>query len=280
MPRCGVIVVWMLVLIGCQRAPAAREYHVVGQILAIDRRAAKVTLHHEDIKDFMPAMTMPYRVKDAELLTGRKPGELVEATLAVAGTDAWITRLAVTGVAPVPPVEAIQVSAEPGDTLVDGAFVDQDGRKIRLHEWRGRPLILSFIYTRCPLPDFCPAIESRLAIVQQRIKTDPTLRGTAIVAVTIDPDHDTPAVLKQHAAARGADPAIWHFVTGTTAEIDAFGRQFGIVVTRGDGSPNDIEHNLRTIVVSGDGRIVHVENGAAWRVEDLVGALRRTVDHS
>ena len=280
MPRFGVIVVWMLVLNGCQRAPAAREYHVVGQILAVDRRAAKVTLHHENIKDFMPAMTMPYRVKDAELLTGRKPGELVEATLAVAGTDAWITRLAVTGVAPVRPVEAIQVSAEPGDTLVDGAFVDQDGRKIRLHEWRGRPLILSFIYTRCPLPDFCPAIESRLAIVQQRIKTDPTLRGTAIVAVTIDPDHDTPDVLKRHAAARGADPAIWHFVTGTTAEIDAFGRQFGIVVTRGDGTPNDIEHNLRTIVVSGDGRIVHVENGAAWRVEDLVGALRRTVDHS
>ena len=99
-----------------------------------------------------------------------------------------------------------------------------------LHEWRGRPLILSFIYTRCPLPDFCPAIESRLAMVQQRIKTDPTLRGTAIVAITIDPGYDTPAVLKQHAAARGADPAIWRFVTGTTAEIDAFGRQFGIMV--------------------------------------------------
>ena len=280
MPRCGVIVVGMLVLVGCHRAPAAREYHVVGQIVAVDRRAAKVTLHHEDIKDFMPAMTMPYRVKDAELLTGRKPGELVEATLAVAGTDAWITRLTVTGVAPVPPVAAIQASAEPGDTLVDGAFVDQDGRRIRLHEWHGRPLILSFIYTRCPLPAFCPAIESRLAAVQQRIKTDPALRGTAIVAITIDPDYDTPAVLKQHAAARGADPAVWRFVTGTTAEIDAFGRQFGIVVRRGDGSPNDIEHNLRTIVVSRDGRIVHVEDGAAWRVEDLVGALRRAADRS
>jgi protein SCO1/2 len=280
MPRCGVIVIGMLVLIGCHRAPTAREYHVVGQILAVDRRAAKVTLHHEDIKDFMPAMTMPYRVKDAELLAGRTPGELVEATLAVAGTDAWITRLTVIGVAPLPPVEAIQASAVPGDTLIDGAFVDQDGRRIRLHEWRGRPLILSFIYTRCPLPDFCPAIESRLAMVQQRIKTDPTLRGTAIVAITIDPGYDTPAVLKHHAAARGADPAIWRFVTGTTAEIDAFGRQFGIMVRRGDGSPNDIEHNLRTIVVSRDGRIVHVEDGAAWRVEDLVGALRRAADRS
>jgi len=280
MPRCGTIVVSLLLLIGCRREPAAREYHLVGQILAVDRRAAKVTLHHEDIKDFMPAMTMPYRVKDAELLAGRKPGELVEATLAVAGTDAWITRLTVIGVAALPPVEAIQASAVPGDTLIDGAFVDQDGRRIRLHEWRGRPLILSFIYTRCPLPDFCPAIESRLATVQQRIKTDPTLRGTAIVAITIDPGYDTPAVLKQHAAARGADPAIWRFVTGTAAEIDTFGRQFGIMVRRGDGSPNDIEHNLRTIVVSRDGRIVHVEDGAAWRVEDLVGALRRAADRS
>ena len=280
MPRSGVIVVALLLLIGCHRAPAAREYHLVGQILAVDRRAAKVTLHHEDIKDFMPAMTMPYRVRDAELLTGRKPGELVEATLAVAGTDAWITRLTVIGVAPVPPAAAIQASAEPGDALIDGAFVDQDGRRIRLHEWRGRPLILSFIYTRCPLPDFCPAIESRLATVQQRITTDPTLRGTAIVAITIDPGYDTPAVLKQHAAARGADPAIWRFVTGTAAEIDTFGRQFGIIVRRGDGSPNDIEHNLRTIVVSRDGRIVHVEDGAAWRVEDLVGALRRAADRS
>jgi protein SCO1 len=280
MHRRGAILALFFVLTGCRQAPPTREYRVVGQILGVDRREARVTLRHEDIEGFMPAMTMPYRVKDPGLLDGRKAGELVEATLEVQGTDARITRLRVTGVAPVPTTAPVQTSLAPGDAMPDATFVDQDERAVRLHGLRGRPLVISFLYTRCPLPDFCPAIESRLAALQQRIKNDPGLAGTGIVAVTIDPEYDTPAVLKAHAAERGADTAIWRFVTGPQADVDAFGRQFGVSVTRGSGSPNEIEHNLRTVVVSREGRIVRIEAGAAWRVEDLVESLHRAAGRS
>jgi len=280
MQRRSAILALLVTLTGCRPAPPTRDYRVVGQILGVDRRAVRVTLRHEDIKGFMPAMTMPYRVKDPRLLDGRKAGELVDAMLEVQGTEAWITRLTVTGVAPLPPAEPSPTSLAPGDPMPDATFVDQDGRAVRLHDLRGRPLVISFLYTRCPLPDFCPAIESRLAALQQRVKHDPGLAGTGIVAVTIDPEYDTPAVLKAHAAERGADTAIWRFVTGSLADVDAFGRQFGVSVTRGGGSPNDIEHNLRTIVVSREGGIVHIENGAAWRVEDLVQLLHRAAGRS
>ena len=273
MDRRVAVLAVLLALIGCHREPAAREYRVVGQILAIDTRAARVTLRHEDIENFMPAMTMTFHVKDPRLLAGRKAGELVDATLEVQGTEASITRLTITGVGPVPPTEPIQTSLAPGDALPDATFVDQEGHSLRLSDSRGQPLLVSFLYTRCPLPDYCPALETRLIAVQQRVKTDPGLAGTRIITVTIDPEYDTPAVLKRHAAARSIDTAVWRFVTGSLADVDAFGRRFGISVTRGSGSPNDIEHNLRTIVVSREGRIVHVENGAAWRVEDLMQPL-------
>jgi protein SCO1/2 len=275
MHRRGVIVALLVALAGCRQAPPAREYRVVGQILSIDRRGARLTLRHEDIEGFMPAMTMPYRVKDPGLLDGRKAGELVDATLAVQGADAWITRLSVTGVAPVPPSAPVQTSLAPGDPVPDATFVDQDGRPVRVRDLRGQPLVLSFVYTRCPFPDFCPAIESRLLALQQRVKSDPRLAGTGILAVSLDPAYDRPAVLRAHAAERGADPAIWRFVTGSVADVDGFGRQFGVSVTRGSGSPADIEHNLRTIVVSREGRIERVEHGADWHAEDLVDSLLR-----
>jgi protein SCO1 len=275
MQRRGAILALLYALTGCRQAPPTHEYRVVGQILGVDRREARLTLRHEDIKGFMPAMTMPYRVKDPQLLDGRKAGEMVDATLEVQGTDAWITRLRVTGVAPLPATAPVQTSLAAGDAIPDATFVDQHSRPVSLRNLRGRPLVISFVYTRCPLPDFCPAIESRLAAVQQRVKGEGGLATTEIITVTIDPQYDTPAVLRTHAIERGADPAIWRFVTGSVAEVDAFGQQFGVSVTRGSGTPADIEHNLRTIVVSREGRIVHIENGAAWRVEDLLEPLRR-----
>ena len=278
MARFGVILL-VLLAAACRQAPAAREYRVVGQIISINADEARLTLRHEDIEGFMPAMTMPYPVKDRRLLAGRKAGELVNATLDVQGADAWISRLTVTGVAPLPPREPMQASLARGDLLPDATFTDQDGRSLRMHDLRGRPIVISFLYTRCPFADFCPAIEARLTGVQQRIKTEAGLTGTAIVTVSIDPAHDTPAVLKRHATERGVDTAVWRLVTGPVADVDAFGRQFGVSVTRGS-APADIEHNLRTIIVRRDLRIERIEDGAAWRLEDLLPSLQRAAGGS
>ncbi len=270
---CSVLIV---LLAACRATPPPKEYRVEGQLLRIDNVQHQVTVAHKDIIGFMPAMTMTFRVKEAALLHGRKAGELVDATLSVQGTDVWISRLAATGVAPLPAAADAPVRGlAPGDRVPDATFTDQDGRALRIRALEGRPAVISFVYTRCPLPDFCPAVESRLAGIQQHVRTDPRLHGTQIVAITIDPDYDTPAILKAHAIARGADPAIWRFVTGPRNDVDTFGRQFGLSVIRASGQPADIEHNLRTIVVDRSGRIVHVETGAQWSVDDLSSALGR-----
>jgi protein SCO1/2 len=246
---------------------------MVGQILAVDRVANRVTIRHQDIHGFMPGMTMPFPVRDASLLNGRAAGELVNATLSVQGTDAWISGLTVTGTAPLPEAAPV-LGLAPGDRISDAALVDQRGAPMRVADLRGHPAVVTFIYTRCPLPEYCPTIEARLASLQQAITADRTLAGTHILAVTLDPAHDTPPVLAAHARARHADPSIWRYASGTTEAIDAFGRQFGLAVTRTSSEPSGLEHNLRTVILDPDLRIVAMLTGSDWPASDAVAALR------
>jgi len=268
-----VLVAILMAAAGCRAAEPVREYRLVGQILAVDRQTNRVTIRHHDIDGFMPGMTMPFPVRDASLLNGRVAGELVEATLSVQGTDAWVSRLTVTGKAPI--TEAAPVlGLGPGDRIADAALVDQDGAPMRVADLRGHAAVVSFIYTRCPLPEYCPTIEARLGAVQQAIKADQALAGTRVLAVTLDPAHDTPPVLALHARERHADPAVWRFASGTADAIDGFGRQFGLAVTRTSSEPSGIEHNLRTVILDPDLRIVAVLTGSDWPASEAISALR------
>jgi len=268
-----VLVAILMAAAGCRAAEPVREYRLVGQILAVDLQTNRVTIRHHDIDGFMPGMTMPFPVRDASLLNGRVAGELVEATLSVQGTDAWVSRLTVTGKAPI--TEAAPVlGLGPGDRIADAALVDQDGAPMRVADLRGHAAVVSFIYTRCPLPEYCPTIEARLGAVQQAIKADQALAGTRVLAVTLDPAHDTPPVLALHARERHADPAVWRFASGTADAIDGFGRQFGLAVTRTSSEPSGIEHNLRTVILDPDLRIVAVLTGSDWPASEAISALR------
>lgn len=274
---------------GCRRAPPVREFTVIGQIVALDRSTSYVTLRHEDIKGFMPGMTMPFAVKDSSLLDGRVAGDLVSATLAVQNTEAWLTRLTRTGTAPLPPAANRPVPGlAPGDRVSDQAFVDQDGAPLTMAWADGHVTVLTFIYTRCPLPDFCPAIDRRFVEVQGAIKGASGASGLPAVAlakarigsvrllsISIDPTFDRPAVLKAQARKLGADPAIWRFATAPLAEMAAFGRQFGLDVRQTGGAPSDIEHNLRTVVLDRDRRIVEMRTGSNWTAAELLTTVRR-----
>jgi len=268
-----VLVAILMVAAGCRPAEPVREYRLAGQILAVDRQLNRVTIRHQDIEGFMPAMTMPYPVRDASLLNGRVAGELVDATLSVQGTDAWVSRLAVTGKAPITEAAPL-LGLGPGDRIADAALVDQDGAPMRVADLRGHAAVVSFIYTRCPLPEYCPTIEARLGAVQLAIKADQALAGTRVLAVTLDPAHDTPPVLAVHARERHADPSVWRFASGTADAIDAFGRQFGLAVTRTSSEPSGIEHNLRTVILDPDLRIVAVLTGSDWPASEAISALR------
>jgi len=266
-----------LLIAGCGSSPdaPAREYQLQGQILAVRPERSEVVIKHQDIKGFMPGMTMPFKVKDGGLLQGKEAGDLVTATLVVGEVDAHLRTLDKTGHAaldtptPPPPPDI----REPGDTLTDARFVDQNGTPTSLSAYRGHRVALTFIYTRCPLPEFCPLMDRNFAAVQKTLASTPALADVRLVTMTLDPAFDTPAVLKPYAVGRGADPKIWSFLTGDPAEVNKFGSQLGIYVEHNPQSAIDITHNLRTVVIDPDGRLVKVHNGNSWTPSELVADL-------
>jgi len=268
-------------LAGCARQPEIRTYELSGQILVVRAETQEVLIRHGDIVGFMPGMTMPFKVRDAKLLEGRAAGDLVEATLSVAPESAWLSTLVPTGRAPlpsdapatIPAAAGVRVLA-PGDDVPETALLAASGGTLRLTESHGRAIALTFIYTRCPLPDFCPLMDRRFAEVQRRAAADSTLAGrVSLVSVSFDPGTDTPARLAEHAAALGADPSVWQFATiDDAAQVDRFAATFGVnVIRESDGT---ITHNLRTFVLAPSGAVVSVRDGTQWGADDLLADLR------
>jgi protein SCO1 len=266
-----------LALIGCRGASETpgREYELKGQILAVRPERSEVVIKHEDIKGFMPGMTMPFKVKDTALLQDKQPGDLVTATLVVAEVEAHLRTLDKTGhaavetAAPAPPPDIRQ----PGDQLTDAKLVDQNGMDTSLAAYRGHRVALTFIYTRCPLPEFCPLMDRHFASVQKTITSTPALADVKLITMTIDPAFDTPAVMKTYATRRGADPKIWSFLTGEPSEVNRFGSQLGVYVEHNPKNAVDITHNLRTAVIDPNGRLVKVHTGNSWTPSELVADL-------
>ena len=265
-------------LAACSRG---RAYELRGQIVAVNRARQEITVKHEDIRGFMPGMTMPFKVRDRSLLEGREPGELITATLVVGDNEAHLENIRRTGhaelaAADVEPAGSFDLLA-PGDEVPDEPFVDQNGAPRRLSEWRKKVIAVTFIYTRCPLPDFCPQMDRQFAAVQKTAAQDPVLEGRFhLLSVSFDPEYDTPPVLAAHARRAGADTSSWSFVTGHAADIDRFASRFGVSIMRNQ-SPQEIVHSLRTAVIDADGRLVKVFDGNGWMPGDLVAELRNAV---
>ena len=255
-----------------------REYPLTGQVLFIDTAKQEITVKHEDVPGFMPGMTMPFRVPDKGTLDRVKPGDLITATLVVEETSGYLEDVRTTGSAPLPPEAKLLPRAtilELGDAVPDVNFTDQTGASRRLSEWRGKIVALTFIYTRCPIPNFCPLMDRHFAAAQRQLKAEAPLDSRVhLVSVSFDPENDTPAVLAKHAARVGADPGQWSFVTAPWDVIDPFGRVFGVAIMRDDKPTQEIVHNLRTAIIGKDGRLVQVLNGNEWTPEELMTAIR------
>jgi len=270
-------------LAGC-KAELDKTFPLRGQILAIaaETRAdgrREITLKHDDIPNFMPAMTMAYFVREPAVLDRFAPGDLIRATLVLRGSDMYVADLKKTGHAEVPAggrgVKAMDVM-EPGDEVPDDPLQDQTGATRKLSDWRGQALAVTFVYTRCPLPDFCPLMDRRFGELQRAIAGDARLRQRVhLLSVSFDPGHDTPAVIQAHAKARGADPRTWSYLTGASTVMDRFTSRFGVSTIADKDAPQNIIHNLRTAVVDPKGRLVTIHSGNEWTVDALLADLRK-----
>jgi protein SCO1/2 len=276
----AVAIVALTTIVACTRAPETRQYEVRGQILALDRERREVLVDHEDIAGFMPAMTMPYRVDDPALLEGKKPGDLFTATLVVEDTRAYLSTLTATGHAPLktpsggPLITEADLLKE-GEVVPDHSLVDHTGAARPLGSLRGGRLALTFMYTRCPLPDFCPLMDKHFAAVQEEIRRSSDLTDVRLVSVTLDPDYDVPAVLARHAKALGAQPGRWYFLTGKPDDVLAFAKRFG-VTAQADDPDIGLVHNLRTAIIDPQGRFVAAYSGNMWTPAELIADLRKT----
>lgn len=267
----------------CTRTPPAKTYEMKGQILALVPDRQELTIKHEDIAGFMPAMTMNYAVASPDLLKDRQPGELITATLEVREATYRITAITHTGNAPLEAATgnrtALTALLAEGDEVPDTALIDQRDHRRSFAEWKGKLTLMTFIYTRCPDPTFCPLMDQDFATIQRSVAEDPALKGRVqLLSVSFDPEHDTPAVLAAHAARLKADPAVWTFATGDKITIDRFVGRFGIGLVASD-TPGQIVHNLRTALIGRDGRVITFYTGSDWTPGTVLADLRAAAAH-
>jgi protein SCO1/2 len=277
-----LIVLAALVVPACKReAPAgAPRYPLQGKVVEVDVSGRKVTIAHQDIPGFMPAMTMPFVVleKDAALLRHVGPGDEITATLVALDSRYWLEDLVVArkgvpdpGAVPRPRAH----EPHPGDAMPDVALVDQDGKPLRLADYRGKAVALTFVFTRCPMPEFCPLLMKKFAAAQALLTKEPGLAArTRLLTISFDPAHDTPEVLRAFGKPfQKTTQAFtqWSLATGKDDAIRVLGGALELDYVEDSRS---FTHNLRTAVLDRDGRLRRLFRGNEWTPEELVAELK------
>ncbi|MEQ1728139.1 MAG: SCO family protein [Vicinamibacterales bacterium] len=258
-----------------------KEYKLQGQVLSMQADHKQAVIRHEEIPGFMPAMTMPYSALDPTDYEGVVAGDLINATLVVEPTRAYLVSVKKVGSAPLaiadggtPPASSGFELIKVGSPVPDAAFIDQDGNHVNLSSFRGEAVVVTFIYTSCPMPEFCPLMDRNFQKMQATLKENGNILRTRLLSVSFDPAVDTPAVMKTHAASLSADSRIWSFVTGDRDEIDKWASGFGVSISRATNDPRDITHNLRTAIIDRQGNLVQVYNGNEWTPEQVLADVR------
>lgn len=281
------LVAILSILTGCDPSPSSRDaaepapektihFQVRGVLQKLSPNRRHAVIAHDDIGDYMKAMTMEFELADPAEASALQPGDILNFRLSVTDTRSWIDQIQKTGRTELPPNRAEQAAATPAPSrqLPDVALLDQRGQPFGLSELRGRSVAITFLFTRCPLPNFCPLMSRNFAIVQKELATTAPPEKWRLLCITIDPEHDTPEALANYAKSYGADPKTWIFATGSEADIRQVAAVFGMEFANTNGQ---INHNLRTAVIGPDGKIQKVFEGNDWQPADVVAEMRRVI---
>ena len=269
-----------LMLLAIQSSVVAREYPVTGMVLGVDRSRNTFTASIQSIPGFMPAMAMPFEVRQKKDLDGLSPGAVVEFVLVVNDKSSYAERIRVvryqsaeqdplatsrlkllTDIAGAGPRKVLKL----GETVPDFTLTDQQRRSVRLSDLRGKVVAINFIYTSCPLPNFCLRIANNFGVLQKRFKAQ-LGRDLVLLTLTFDPVHDTPEVLAQYASRWNADPATWHFLTGAVPDVQRVCHLFGVDFFPDEGLMN---HSLHTAIIDRQGRMVANIEGNQFTADQL-----------
>lgn len=274
--RLFLLVCLCFALWGCGKSE--RHYTFEGRVVSKVAETRTLVVDHGNIPGFMAAMTMPYPVAASVDLSGVQAGDRITARMVVhKDGDYELTKVAVT--------DSSQRQREvketrqlfPGEEIPDVGLLNQDGGKIWLSDFRGKTVLLTFIYTRCPMPTFCPRLSSLFAAVEKDLAKDPKeYARTQLVSVSIDPKFDTPSVLRTYGLAYlGGDEKKfqhWSFTVPTPEDLKRLAEAFALVYEEED---NQIAHSMSTVLIGPDGRLIKEWNVSDWSAAEAVAAMRQ-----
>ncbi len=279
-------------LAGCRSAKfmqagvTTKRYVVRGKILSVDAPGGHVMLDHDAIPGFMEAMAMSYRLEDPSVISELHPGDRITASVLVDQDSAGPTNLRLKDIVVVAqarpdykPAVQYHVPAV-GESVPDFTMLNQSDRKISLGQFRGKVVVMTFIYTRCPLADFCPRMSRNFAELDKALETDPALYAkTHLLSVSFDPKYDTPQVLRSYGGAYTGNFVNekfghWDFAAPQEAELAKVEHFFAVGVTPGDGGAA-LQHTLSTLVIGKDGKIAAFYPGNEWTVNDALAAVKQ-----
>jgi protein SCO1 len=257
--------------------PDAKRYALKGVVTKIDAGRQRVTVQHEEIPGYMSAMTMDFPIRDdPKVIAFLRPGDIIEARLVVDGGNYFLEEVLTKGFVPTPtPFGGGGVKPEPnkgvavGDAIPDFTLTDQTGARVRLSQFRGEPVAVTFVYTRCPIATACPLTVARFSKIDAGLKKE---KFGALLCVTVDPENDTPAVLKDYAARVGADPARWKFLTGDPKDVARVAERFGVLYYPDKAQ---IVHSQAVAIVDPDGRLATVYYGEQWEPETVLQDMQK-----
>ena len=260
-----------------------QTFHVRGVVKEI-QSPTRARIAHEAIPGYMPAMTMPLDAKNTNELAGVKAGDQIGFDMVVTDKDGWIENVKRSGEAPIAVTgetnqgvsfskSRIVEPLSPGDPVPDYQFVNEEGKTIHLSDFKGQALAVTFIFTRCPFPTFCPKMNSNFEKIATELSKPGGPTNWHLLSISFDPEYDTPARMTEYAKRYTRDAAKWSFATGEKSDIEAFTEQLGLVFLSRNGT---IEHNLRTAIINPNGKLRQVVIGNEWDVDEFIVEMKKS----
>ncbi|HXN64698.1 MAG TPA: SCO family protein [Candidatus Acidoferrales bacterium] len=261
-----------------------KRYALTGRVTRVDRSTNTVIVDGDPIPGYMDAMEMPYQVKDPKMLDPLAVGDQIKADVVVTSDGAHLENIVVTkkGDATKAPSAGAQHEPQPGEAVPDFLLINENGKQIHLHDFRGKTVLLTFIYTRCPLPDYCPLMSYNFAQIEKDLAKDAgEYKETHLLSISFDPKFDTPKVLRgygeeylKQAGDRNFDH--WEFVSAPIAEMPDLEKFFGVFV---DGENAQIVHSMSTAVIGPDGKVYRWYHGNDWQTADVLRDVVSSLPH-
>jgi protein SCO1 len=260
--------------------PAIRRYKLKGVVVSVDRQSHYATINHEDIPGFMDAMTMAYEIRNDKAFAQLAAGDQITADVVVSRPQYWLENIVIvkkgapSGASSLSPFHQPQ----PGEAVPDFTLLNQDGRRIRFRHFRGKGVLMTFIYTRCPLPDYCPRMTANFAEINRTLMRDSKIYAKArLLSVSFDPKHDTPRVLRDYGLPYIHEDGMarfdhWEFASVPETELKDVARALGLQYWVENGQ---ITHSMSTTLITPAGRIYKWYSGNDWKPADVANDMKR-----